>query len=84
MTNLLSLFRIKVFSHLVLHPLTLVLSPPVERREQRARSCLRNLLLGVPAEAGGFFEGGLLTDAHAAGFFEQHDFEIPEAEPSGV
>ena len=41
-------------------------------------------MLGVPAEAGGFFEGRLLPDAHPTGFFEKHDFEIPETEPGGV
>ena len=37
----------------------------------RARPANRFLLLGVPAEAGGFFEGWMLSDAHAAGFFDQ-------------
>jgi len=43
----------------------------------RARPANRFLLLGVPAEAGGFLEGWLLSDAHAAGFFDQQYFEIP-------
>lgn len=35
------------------------------------------LPLGVPAEAAGFFEGRLLANAHAAGFFHQKNLEVP-------
>ena len=48
------------------------------------KSSIVELALGVPAEAAGFFEGRLLPDAHAAGLFDQQDFEIPQTEPGRV
>ena len=43
------------------------------------------LALGVPAEAAaGGFVGWWLADAQASRFFNQQDFKIPQAEPSGV
>lgn len=42
------------------------------------------LPLSVPAEAAGFFEGRLLADAQATGFFHQKNLEVPQAKPGRV